>query len=144
MKNWLIKDKQALERQMKIRNILRHRNLDPESTTPLHDESEKGLPQVIRKPTLVYLVTVQEYSLSDSLTLCPAFKASRKHVSYVSSSNWNCVGKLAYWPSPRSCSWDISIPLALFHCSMDLPSFFYHGLHCNWGPASNIAIDKYF
>ena len=31
----------------------------------MHDETEEGLPQVVRKPTLVYLITIQDLPADD-------------------------------------------------------------------------------
>lgn len=46
---------------MKTRKILRHRQeFKQEPTVPLHHETEVGCPKIIRKPALVYPVTIQQ------------------------------------------------------------------------------------
>ena len=70
----------------------------------------------------------------DSSTLFQVFKTSKKHSASVWSSISSCLCNSAYWP------WEILIPLALSHCSVNLDSSFHHVYHCNWGPASNIAV----
>ena len=91
------------------------------------------------------------YNFSKSLSLLswffnpvPSIQSSYMIRVKVWSLILICLCSSAYWLSLRSWPLEISIPLALLHCSMTLDFSLHHVFYCNWGSASNIVTPQSF